>query len=64
MLTVPVDSKPLEEMGTESLATSELELGGMHCSACAARIRTHSRSPAGSGECVGQSGDYESVRHL
>ncbi len=34
-------------MGTESLATSELELGGMHCSACAARIeRTLGRLPA------------------
>jgi len=47
VLTAPVDSTALGESGTESLVTSELELGGMHCSACATRIeRTLGRLPA------------------
>ena len=47
VLTAPAESKDLEESGTGSLKTSELELGGMHCSACATRIeRTLGRLPA------------------
>jgi Cu+-exporting ATPase len=47
VLTAPVATSTHEESGAGSLITSELELGGMHCSACATRIeRTLGRLPA------------------
>jgi heavy metal translocating P-type ATPase len=39
MLVEPVEATPLVEPEELSLSTAELELGGMHCSACATRIQ-------------------------
>ncbi len=39
MLTAPPEASPPTEPDELTLATAELELGGMHCSACAARIQ-------------------------
>ena len=38
MLTEPVEASPTD-LGQPALATSQLALGGMHCSACATRIQ-------------------------
>src|SRR5471030_536965 len=38
MLTVPSSPWPLAPTEERELATAELSLGGMHCSACASRI--------------------------
>ena len=39
MLAAPAEAPPPVEPGDLPLATAELELGGMHCSACATRIQ-------------------------
>ena len=39
MLTAPTEVPPPVEQEEPALATAELELGGMHCSACATRIQ-------------------------
>src|SRR6202035_6118073 len=47
MLTPTSEAAPLVEHKDSPLATAELELGGMHCSACATRIqKTLGRLPA------------------
>src|ERR1700734_2007014 len=47
MLTAPPEASPPTEPDELTLATAELELGGMHCSACATRIqRSLGRLPA------------------
>src|SRR5271165_5870041 len=47
MLTAGSEATPLLEQDGQSVATAELELGGMHCSACATRIqRALGRLPA------------------
>src|SRR3984957_12674395 len=47
MLTPTSEATPLVEQNATPLATAELELGGMHCSACATRIqRALGRLPA------------------
>ena len=47
MLTPTSEAAPLVEQNASPLATAELELGGMHCSACATRIqRALGRLPA------------------
>ena len=47
MLTPTSEATPLVEQNASPLATAELELGGMHCSACATRIqRALGRLPA------------------
>ncbi len=47
MSTAPIAAPPTAETGDLQLATAELELGGMHCSACATRIqKTLGRLPA------------------
>ena len=47
MLTPTSEAAPLVEQKDSPLATAELELGGMHCSACASRIqRALGRLPA------------------
>jgi len=47
MLTPTSEATPLVEQKDSPLATAELELGGMHCSACATRIqRALGRLPA------------------
>ena len=46
MVTTPTDAPVLTDPAT-SYATVELELGGMHCSACATRIqRSLTKLPA------------------
>ena len=47
MLTPTSEATPLVDQNDSPLATAELELGGMHCSACATRIqRALGRLPA------------------
>src|SRR3984885_4996549 len=47
MLTAATEAKSVIEEDAASVATAELELGGMHCSACATRIqRALGRLPA------------------
>jgi heavy metal translocating P-type ATPase len=47
MLTAPTEAPPPPQQDELALATAELQLGGMHCSACATRIqRSLGRLPA------------------
>lgn len=47
MLSLPVRRAGPAAIEEKPLVTAELELGGMHCSACATRIeRALSRTPA------------------
>ena len=52
MLTEPVEASPTD-LGQPALATSQLALGGMHCSACATRIqKTLGKVPGGASASV------------
>ncbi|MGH9080204.1 MAG: cation transporter, partial [Acidimicrobiales bacterium] len=53
MLTAPTEPADVAERQEQTLTTAELELGGMHCSACATRIqRSLTRLPAVSSAAV------------
>ena len=64
MLTAP--SGPIAQADDEdsAFATTELELGGMHCSACATRIERALAQLPGVRKCIGEPGDDAGIRLL
>ncbi len=64
MLTAHAESPDLSEQDEPTVTTTELVLGGMHCSACATRIQRSLDPAAGRGQRFGQSGHHSCLRLL
>ena len=64
MVTTSPESTAPAQAGEAGFATAELELGGMHCSACATRIERALGQATGRGQRLGEPGHHSGLRLL